>query len=524
MIQYFEIMVGSMIMNSVNNIKTGYFILDAIIILSIIVAFMISKDNKMSGKIKDSINEFIFPSSHENKISFMFKKGEQSNRCKALFHYLSNSTNINNDIKHLVEDVFKKYDRYKDDEKEHSNIYRVDQSESFSFTKQIKGRVFTEEKETTEFGGKVVYKEFVSLEVFSETANLKTIQEFIEKCRIDYNKSLKESMLDHQYIITIENSVSKEQKEDELKILQEEWSSNVTFDTRFFPQKQEIISTIDNFLNKKEWYKEKGLNHTLGILLSGKAGCGKTSFIKALLNYTQRHAVEVKLNDNFDFSELKDIVFDEEIDDDIIIPQDKRIIIFEDIDAMGNIVKDRDLKEKENDDAQERFQEEVMKYFSTNDTPKSSNKSSKKDFVEIKNKINSKENNNLSYFLNILDGINETPGRIIIMTTNKPEILDKALIRPGRIDIKIKFEESTVENLKEIIYHFWKTNDSEYNKVLHDKIESTDFSRIDKKLTPAEIVDISRKSNSIDKTIELLFNFTIEETLEKISETESDSY
>lgn len=40
----------------------------------------------------------------------------------------------------------------------------------------------------------------------------------------------------------------------------------------------------------------------------------------------------------------------------------------------------------------------------------------------------------LSGLLNVLDGIVDTPGRIVIMTTNHPEKLDKALIRPGRID------------------------------------------------------------------------------------------
>lgn len=39
--------------------------------------------------------------------------------------------------------------------------------------------------------------------------------------------------------------------------------------------------------------------------------------------------------------------------------------------------------------------------------------------------------------LNVLDGVVETPGRIVIMTTNHPETLDPALIRPGRIDKRI---------------------------------------------------------------------------------------
>ncbi|KAI0128450.1 mitochondrial chaperone BCS1 [Xylariales sp. AK1849] len=43
----------------------------------------------------------------------------------------------------------------------------------------------------------------------------------------------------------------------------------------------------------------------------------------------------------------------------------------------------------------------------------------------------------LSGLLNALDGVDTQQGRVIIMTTNKPETLDEALTRPGRIDKKI---------------------------------------------------------------------------------------
>lgn len=36
--------------------------------------------------------------------------------------------------------------------------------------------------------------------------------------------------------------------------------------------------------------------------------------------------------------------------------------------------------------------------------------------------------------LNVLDGVVDTPGRIVILTTNVVDVLDRALIRPGRID------------------------------------------------------------------------------------------
>jgi len=42
----------------------------------------------------------------------------------------------------------------------------------------------------------------------------------------------------------------------------------------------------------------------------------------------------------------------------------------------------------------------------------------------------------LSGFLNALDGVVASEERIVFMTTNHPERLDPALIRPGRVDVK----------------------------------------------------------------------------------------
>ena len=61
-----------------------------------------------------------------------------------------------------------------------------------------------------------------------------------------------------------------------------------------------------------------------------------------------------------------------------------------------------------------------------------------------------------SIILNLIDGILEQPGRIMIVTTNKPEQLDAAFIRLGRIDMKIEFKKCTDKIIKEILYLYFK--------------------------------------------------------------------
>ena len=87
-----------------------------------------------------------------------------------------------------------------------------------------------------------------------------------------------------------------------------------------------------------------------------------------------------------------------------------------------------------------------------------------------------KDSITLSYILNLIDGVLEQSGRILIITTNFPKKLDKALIRPGRIDLKIKFKKCNKKVCKDIISFYFDNN----------KIPNFKFNEY--KYTPAEIL------------------------------------
>jgi chaperone BCS1 len=61
----------------------------------------------------------------------------------------------------------------------------------------------------------------------------------------------------------------------------------------------------------------------------------------------------------------------------------------------------------------------------------------------------------LSDILNAVDGMFSAHGRILIATTNRPDILDPALIRPGRIDLNIEIGYVTIEILQCFIASFY---------------------------------------------------------------------
>lgn len=115
----------------------------------------------------------------------------------------------------------------------------------------------------------------------------------------------------------------------------------------------------------------------------------------------------------------------------------------------------------------------------------------------MNNKKYHKDNDKLtlSCILNIIDGVLEQHGRIMIITTNYPDKLDKALIRPGRIDIKINFTKCTNVMTREILEFFYETKIDENNIFADDKY------------TPAQLINKCINTNTkITNLIEELKN------------------
>lgn len=89
--------------------------------------------------------------------------------------------------------------------------------------------------------------------------------------------------------------------------------------------------------------------------------------------------------------------------------------------------------------------------------------------------ITNDEELNLSCILNTIDGVLEQSGRILIITSNHPNMIDEALLRPGRIDMKVHFTKCDENMAISIINNIFNTN-----------IKKIDMSR---EYSPAEIVN-----------------------------------
>lgn len=267
--------------------------------------------------------------------------------------------------------------------------------------------------------------------------------------------------------------------------------SNKTFDKLYGKEILKIKEHIEFFINNEQWYKDRGMPYTLGIILYGPPGTGKTSLIKSIVNLTQRHLINLNLN-NCSRDNLINLILNEKIEckcnQTYTIKHNQRILLLEDIDCMTDVVLDRKLFKKS------RLNTSIYNNTETSQT-----------FV-------------LSDLLNVLDGVIETNGRIIIMTTNYYEYLDKALIRPGRIDIVANLAKCNIETLKEIINEYYQEN-------IQDNLDI-----FDNKFTPAKVISLCLKNKTYKEVIQemkillqekenILESLTIEEQIIYLLET-----
>lgn len=216
-------------------------------------------------------------------------------------------------------------------------------------------------------------------------------------------------------------------------------------------QLDRVMAYVSNFLSKEQAYVNLGIPWRTGLLLYGPPGTGKTSLATSLAHSLSLPTYFVSLSSIEDDQSLAELF--------TVIPP-RSILLLEDVD-IARAVKSRD-----------------------DDSPRGIT---------------------MSGLLNVLDGLLSPHGVITILTTNHRDILDPAIIRPGRVDIEEEIgyiDNYQLSKLCETFIGFIPENLPDVSNV---------------KISPADIVGIFKKNlDSPDKNEGDLLNFldsviTIEE-------------
>jgi chaperone BCS1 len=176
--------------------------------------------------------------------------------------------------------------------------------------------------------------------------------------------------------------------------------------------RQRLLDDVRSFFSKRSWYAQMGIPWRRGYLLYGPPGTGKTSMAFALagelhLNLCWLSLTNPKLNDQTIAMLLQKTPA-------------RSLILIEDVDAFFAARQKQD------------------------------------DRIAV----------SFSGLLNALDGVAAQEGRIIFLTTNHRELLDPALIRPGRIDVEFKLDLASREQVGTMLLRFHADKQAEIERLV----------------------------------------------------------
>lgn len=241
-------------------------------------------------------------------------------------------------------------------------------------------------------------------------------------------------------------------------------------------QKATILKDINDFLHPRtpRWYSNRGIPYRRGYLFHGPPGTGKTSLSFALAGVFGLDIYCLSLSEATLTEEDLILLFNS-------LPK-RCVVLLEDIDTAGVLRKKEEFPSS--DDKQPSSGRKSRKRGIKGEPdaeedaspPSAESTAAASVAAEVTKALASateKQNQNisrpgittanqgisLSGLLNAIDGVASQEGRVLVMTTNYPEKLDDALVRPGRVDLKIRFSLASRMQIRELFLRMYRADE-----------------------------------------------------------------
>ncbi|KAJ7211424.1 hypothetical protein GGX14DRAFT_697434 [Mycena pura] len=195
-------------------------------------------------------------------------------------------------------------------------------------------------------------------------------------------------------------------------------------------------------LDNEEWYKMTGIPHRRGYLLHGAPGTGKSSTVHAIAGELGLEIYFISLaNPGIDDYTLAQLIGDTPA---------RCILLIESVRPTAAATRRTGRSQLITRDIDCAFRHATISTTMTT-TSTRRNDHYRRAVVTAP----PKSAVTLSGLLNVLDSVSSEEGRITFATTNHIANLDAALIRPGRMDVKIKYGLATTEQIEQVFKVFF---------------------------------------------------------------------
>lgn len=243
-------------------------------------------------------------------------------------------------------------------------------------------------------------------------------------------------------------------------------------------QKSMIIRDMNEYLHpaSARWYAARGIPYRRGYLFHGPPGTGKTSLSFALAGIFGLEIYAISLQEpTLTEGDLLQLFNG--------LPR-RCIVLLEDVDAAG-LLRDRASDEKNKPRTKKEGKQTGKQGEEGKEKAAAAEKGDNYTLKDLARELKAistpaqrggphatmQQNNgagpnrapgtgiSLSGLLNAIDGVASAEGRVLIMTTNHAEKLDAALVRPGRVDRKVKFQLAAKDQIRELFVRMYAASD-----------------------------------------------------------------
>ncbi len=196
------------------------------------------------------------------------------------------------------------------------------------------------------------------------------------------------------------------------------------------PQIEQIRDAVELPFLHPDLYREHGLKAPKGILLYGPPGCGKTLIAKAVANSLAARAAE--RTGNVDLKSYFLNIKGPELLDKYVGETERHI----------RLIFSRAREKASDGSPVVVFFDEMDSLFRTRGTGISS---------DVETTI-------VPQLLSEIDGVERLDNVIVIGASNREDMIDPAILRPGRLDVKVKIHRPDAEAAADIFYKYITTD------------------------------------------------------------------